>query len=167
MTAAGLHYDHPSFDACSGATEVNRKQAAAQNSCIKRKEQVFSVRRKIALRPPLKLQNHPHRRQKRPRISLQLLQTITLRIRPLQNWRIVLIPLLQQTRRIATLKSIHILNIQIKTQRETREIETLIHPHIQLMKRIQSLPVEAVVIQIRSEERRVGKECRSRWSPDH
>src|SRR5260221_4696051 len=30
-----------------------------------------------------------------------------------------------------------------------------------------ALALAAVVIQIRSEERRVGKECRSRWSPYH
>ena len=27
--------------------------------------------------------------------------------------------------------------------------------------------VNAVIISVRSEERRVGKECRSRWSPYH
>src|SRR5690554_5842812 len=37
LSGARLHYDHPSFDACSGVNEVNRKQAAAQNSCIKPK----------------------------------------------------------------------------------------------------------------------------------
>jgi len=36
MSGARLHYDHPSFDACSEVPEVSRKQAAAQNSCIKR-----------------------------------------------------------------------------------------------------------------------------------
>ena len=30
-----------------------------------------------------------------------------------------------------------------------------------------SLPVVIQLIKIRSEERRVGKECRSRWSPYH
>jgi len=35
MSAAGIHYDHPSFDVFSETTAVNRKQAAAQNSCIK------------------------------------------------------------------------------------------------------------------------------------
>src|SRR5690554_4264074 len=41
-----------SFDVFSETTAVNRKQAAAQNSCIKRKEQVIYVRSKIAPRPP-------------------------------------------------------------------------------------------------------------------
>ena len=27
--------------------------------------------------------------------------------------------------------------------------------------------LETIVLQLRSEERRVGKECRSRWSPYH
>src|SRR5205823_15026422 len=30
-----------------------------------------------------------------------------------------------------------------------------------------SSPVEGVPAETRSEERRVGKECRSRWAPDH
>jgi len=30
-----------------------------------------------------------------------------------------------------------------------------------------ALPLLLVVVYIRSEERRVGKECRSRWSPYH
>src|SRR5256884_991837 len=30
-----------------------------------------------------------------------------------------------------------------------------------------SVPVEGVDVYVRSEERRVGKECRSRWSPYH
>ena len=30
-----------------------------------------------------------------------------------------------------------------------------------------ALPVEAIREHARSEERRVGKECRSRWSPEH
>ena len=36
MSGARLHHDHSSFDACSEVPEVNRKQAAAQHSCIKR-----------------------------------------------------------------------------------------------------------------------------------
>ena len=35
MSDARLHHDHPSFDVFSETTAVNRKQAAAQNSCIK------------------------------------------------------------------------------------------------------------------------------------
>ena len=30
-----------------------------------------------------------------------------------------------------------------------------------------SYPAEAMIVLLRSEERRVGKECRSRWSPYH
>ena len=30
-----------------------------------------------------------------------------------------------------------------------------------------SMPENGVGLIVRSEERRVGKECRSRWSPDH
>ena len=29
------------------------------------------------------------------------------------------------------------------------------------------IPAALVAAELRSEERRVGKECRSRWSPDH
>ena len=32
---------------------------------------------------------------------------------------------------------------------------------------IKAIGVAATVIGVRSEERRVGKECRSRWSPYH
>ena len=37
----------------------------------------------------------------------------------------------------------------------------------QFMKDVKSDKVTAVTIKQRSEERRVGKECRSRWSPYH
>src|SRR2546430_17238143 len=40
------------------------------------------------------------------------------------------------------------------------------HPRLQLRMGIHSGPVSGV-IDVRSEERRVGKECRSRWSPYH
>ena len=36
-----------------------------------------------------------------------------------------------------------------------------------LVKTITASPVIAAVLEGRSEERRVGKECRSRWSPYH
>ena len=36
-----------------------------------------------------------------------------------------------------------------------------------IIKGLHTLGLEAVVITVRSEERRVGKECRSRWSPYH
>ena len=32
---------------------------------------------------------------------------------------------------------------------------------------VRSMPVPLREVEIRSEERRVGKECRSRWSPYH
>ena len=35
------------------------------------------------------------------------------------------------------------------------------------MERLNALPDTINKEQMRSEERRVGKECRSRWSPDH
>ena len=34
-------------------------------------------------------------------------------------------------------------------------------------KTFDSIPVDVVEWRVRSEERRVGKECRSRWSPYH
>ena len=37
-----------------------------------------------------------------------------------------------------------------------------------LLKNLEIEPLRvAVEVNLRSEERRVGKECRSRWSPDH
>ena len=57
--------------------------------------------------------------------------------------------------------------IEICGEREDREFDDNLMPdksHISIrLKRL--LPL--VGIQVRSEERRVGKECRSRWSPYH
>ena len=36
-----------------------------------------------------------------------------------------------------------------------------------LLPAVSALPITAPVVLLRSEERRVGKECRSRWSPYH
>ena len=40
----------------------------------------------------------------------------------------------------------------------------LFHSHLE---NLQQVPASELHEQVRSEERRVGKECRSRWSPDH
>src|SRR2546427_9262288 len=40
-------------------------------------------------------------------------------------------------------------------------------PKLMCMTRLSDLPLEKPVTVQRSEERRVGKECRSRWSPYH
>ena len=45
-----------------------------------------------------------------------------------------------------------------------REIEEIV---VTAQKREQSLQDVPIVVTTRSEERRVGKECRSRWSPYH
>ena len=36
-----------------------------------------------------------------------------------------------------------------------------------LLTALRTIPVDLIFLDIRSEERRVGKECRSRWSPYH
>src|SRR5574344_1359526 len=50
------------------------------------------------------------------------------------------------------------------TQGEAK-FKNLISPNVQLGLGYQFCPVFAIRLQARSEERRVGKECRSRWSP--
>src|SRR5690606_40722605 len=40
-------------------------------------------------------------------------------------------------------------------------------PLLLLAKRVSTLQYERALLYARSEERRVGKECRLRWSPDH
>src|SRR3712207_9407204 len=39
--------------------------------------------------------------------------------------------------------------------------------HLEQMLELSLPPVEVIIVENRSEERRVGKECRSRWSPYH
>src|SRR2546426_11515838 len=46
-------------------------------------------------------------------------------------------------------------------------IRTFDHAEVQEMARHASIPVINGLTDLRSEERRVGKECRSRWSPYH
>ena len=38
---------------------------------------------------------------------------------------------------------------------------------LEYLKKDKGLSVAAIILDLRSEERRVGKECRSRWSPYH
>ena len=38
---------------------------------------------------------------------------------------------------------------------------------LRVLQGVSALEVEAITLSWRSEERRVGKECRSRWSPYH
>src|SRR5260221_2320254 len=49
-------------------------------------------------------------------------------------------------------------------QREAQVLASLNHPNIAAIYGIEG---NALVMEYRSEERRVGKECRSRWSPYH
>src|SRR3989475_13323790 len=52
--------------------------------------------------------------------------------------------------------------------REARMLASLRHPHIVPMHHVgQAGEFFYYVMDFRSEERRVGKECRSRWSPYH
>src|ERR1035438_285865 len=51
-------------------------------------------------------------------------------------------------------------------EREAKAISQLSHPHICALYDVGSHEgTEYLVMEYRSEERRVGKECRSRWSP--
>src|SRR3712207_9550403 len=47
---------------------------------------------------------------------------------------------------------------------ELRSIEAVLHDELEKLERVSR---EGVALTGRSEERRVGKECRSRWSPYH
>src|ERR1051325_10558011 len=52
------------------------------------------------------------------------------------------------------------------TAHQVGEVLALIHPMVELDRlREVELVIEAIPEDLRSEERRVGKECRSRWSP--
>ena len=56
------------------------------------------------------------------------------------------------------------------TEKTLRDVAEAIAPQIrpQIHPRVTAVPiVDARGRQLRSEERRVGKECRSRWSPYH
>src|SRR5690554_8023855 len=65
----------PEFRACSEVPEVNRKQAAAQNSCIKRNEQVFYVSSRLSPLLPddrlLPIRPHRHNLNRHPKLPLQ------------------------------------------------------------------------------------------------
>ena len=50
---------------------------------------------------------------------------------------------------------------------ETAEIETILTPEIRAEIEKIGLKWAEKIALLRSEERRVGKECRSRWSPYH
>ena len=73
-----------------------------------------------------------------------------------------------------TLKGQYRINEQIRAK-EVRivgdDIEPKVYPIFQALKLAEEKELDLVEIspnaQPRSEERRVGKECRSRWSPDH
>src|SRR2546430_10316167 len=64
-----------------------------------------------------------------------------------------------------------------KLQRRYRRTVRLVYPDAEALERLvaqqgvngfyHSLEARLECCRIRSEERRVGKECRSRWSPDH
>ena len=59
----------------------------------------------------------------------------------------------------------NILKYKDKNQLTNREIDYIFTICSQCIKKLQSVPL--ICVKERSEERRVGKECRSRWSPYH
>src|ERR1035438_10901334 len=48
-----------------------------------------------------------------------------------------------------------------------QDLQDIINKYGGKLKPTWGVPVEEIQLGIRSEERRVGKACRSRWSPDH
>ena len=62
--------------------------------------------------------------------------------------------------------------IQLETGLQFGEAEQLVNEMLEIMKQTLESGEDVLVtglgkFQLRSEERRVGKECRSRWSPYH
>ena len=49
----------------------------------------------------------------------------------------------------------------------TTQIEEVLRPFAAVVARLDTIPGISRRVAVRSEERRVGKECRSRWSPYH
>ena len=54
-----------------------------------------------------------------------------------------------------------------KELRRLQEEKNLIHLRCELRRRLAPIEMRSIRMLTRSEERRVGKECRSRWSPYH
>ena len=80
---------------------------------------------------------------------------------------------------LVTLHQIAVAFTDWKDSRDGSKLSTLIHPIEHALSEIKSVVIRDTAVDalchgaqlaipgIRSEERRVGKECRSRWSPDH
>src|SRR2546426_4026195 len=58
-------------------------------------------------------------------------------------------------------------NLDLPIRNTNRTVGTILSSAIAKRYRLEGLPRDTIHIKFRSEERRVGKECRSRWSPYH
>src|SRR6266542_2882980 len=114
-------------------------------------------------------------RQHRPRNGLE---HVTLRRRHTVRSQDVHLPVrplsIMESRRLARAEQrlqqrLQILNVRWRALVQDDQIDReLLHPPV--LVRAEELPHDAHVlglVDLRSEERRVGKECRSRWSPYH
>ena len=59
------------------------------------------------------------------------------------------------------------MNFEEHLAADVREIEEILKRYLPKEEGYAKTVAEAVNYSVRSEERRVGKECRSRWSPYH